>query len=172
MIRFLKTNKYEVKSPIFNLEENAGIDIFIPENTPEFKKAFEEKNYVLTGASLKDDGSILIPPNGDVLIPSGLYTEFPNDMALIVKDKSGIATKYKLKVGACVIDSSYQGISHIHLFNMSSDWTAISCGMKITQMVPVKLAVYDISVSEDLDSEQFFTKESSRGDGGFGSTGV
>lgn len=160
---------YEVKSPVFNLEENAGIDIFIPENTPEFKKAFEEKNKT---SILKDDGSIFIPPNGDVLIPSGLYTEFPNDMALIVKDKSGIATQRKLKVGACVIDSSYQGISHIHLFNMSSDWAIVSCGMKITQMVPVKLALYDISVSEDLDSKEFFTKESSRGAGGFGSTGV
>lgn len=168
MIKFLKTREYSVKSPVFNFEENAGIDIFIPEDTPEFKKVFEEKNK----SSVLRDGSIFIPPNGDALIPSGLYTEFPKDVALIIKDKSGIATKKKLKVGACVIDSSYQGISHIHLFNMSSDWAVVSCGTKITQMVPIKLAIDEVIISEDIDSKDFFTKETARGDGGFGSTGV
>ena len=31
MIEFLKTQDYEVKDPIYNFDENAGIDVYIPE---------------------------------------------------------------------------------------------------------------------------------------------
>ena len=43
MIEFLKTQDYEVKDPIYNFDENAGIDVYIPENTPEFVSVFKEK---------------------------------------------------------------------------------------------------------------------------------
>ena len=169
MIEFLKTQDYEVKDPIYNFDENAGIDVYIPENTPEFVSVFKEKN---PGIFI-DNGVIKIPAGGDVLIPSGLHTRFSNDMALIFMDKSGIATKNKLKVGACVIDSSYQGICHIHLFNMNKDDSVnLTLGTKICQLVPVKLATQEVKIIGDMNPDDFFTEKTARGAGGFGSTGI
>ena len=53
-------------------------------------------------------------------IKSGIKVNVPQGYALIAFNKSGISTKLGLIVGACVIDSGYQGELSIHIINTSS----------------------------------------------------
>jgi dUTPase len=65
-------------------------------------------NVYANGSELKD-GVIYIAPRADIVIPSGICSKFPANLALIANNKSGVATKKKLIFGASVIDTSYQG---------------------------------------------------------------
>lgn len=50
-----------------------------------------------------------IPPGVSCLVPTGIKVDVPPGHMLEVKNKSGIAHKQKLLVGACVVDSGYTG---------------------------------------------------------------
>jgi dUTPase len=102
-------------------------------------------------------------------------------MDLFVENKSGVATKKGLDVGACEIDPNYQGEIHLSLTNASPEDVRIYEDDKITQLVP---RVYvtdeahiftDIAVDpeEGISEEQFWEgfEYNNRGTGGFGSTG-
>lgn len=167
MIQFIKTR--DVKSPIRNEKENAGIDLFVPENTEEFREALKLKNPNLHFNI--DTGVITLLPHEDIIIPSGIRSKFPNNLALIANNKSGIATKKKLIFGASVIDSSYQGEWHLHLINTSDFVQEISCGQKIIQFIPHIIDNNPIEVL-DLSEDTFFKEKTARGEGWQGSTGV
>ena len=120
------------------------------------------------------DLQIFLPPNGDVMIPSGIHTLFdrPNQ-ALAALNKSGRATKDKLIRGAELIDADYQGEIHCHLFNAGRSYSLITTGSKAVQFV-----LYDVNldIPDEIDKDEFYKlhKERSeeRGSGGFGSTGI
>ena len=114
-----------------------------------------------TGKTLK--------PGESVLIPSGIKAQVPKGHALIAFNKSGVATKKGLQVGACVVDEDYQGEIHIHLTNVSNNETYISQGDKIVQFLLVPIC-YD--APELVNPEDLFDGVSDRGTGGFGSTGT
>lgn len=154
----------DTKDPIWDLSENAGIDVFVPFATTEFVNQLREKN---PDCIISND--IIIPPHKDILIDTGLKTVFDKDKVLIAFNKSGIASKLKLVAGACIIDSSYRGHIHIHLINTSDEDARISFGQKIIQYVLLNLPQVDIKV---FDEEGYEFPESKRGEGGFGSTGV
>jgi len=59
------------------------------------------------GLDFYSPGDYEIKPNGDILIPLQLRTEFPEGYALIFKEKSGVATKKHVSVGACVSNNTY-----------------------------------------------------------------
>ena len=155
MIQFIKTR--DVKSPLRNAEENAGIDFYIPENNDDFIHDLAIKNpdvalvknvalepvtemLKITDANRsfvdEETGKIYVAPRKDILIPSGIKSKFPNSLALVANNKSGIATKKKLVFGASVIDASYQGEWHLHLINTSDSYQEISCGTKVIQFIP------------------------------------
>ncbi len=103
-------------------------------------------------------------------------------MDLYVENKSGVATKKGLDVGACEIDPNYQGEIHLSLTNTSKEDVRIYEDDKITQLVP---RVYvtdeaqiftDVAIDSDtgVSEEQFWEgfKYNNRGEGGFGSTGT
>jgi len=92
-----------------------------------------------------------------------------------------VATKQKLAIGANVIDSSYQGMIYIHVFNFSNTLRFIEFNQKITQLVPVKInsQPLDIFYSDKIEDfkeyrnfvseEKFYESTiSTRGDKGFG----
>lgn len=157
-IDFFFTKVRPVKSPTRGTAESAGIDFFVPDDFQEME----------------------VRPGSSVLIPSGIKCAYPPGYALILFNKSGIATKYKLTSLACVCDSDYQGEIHISLINAGRDSVTISPGMKIAQfiLVPVSLAEpKEIETEDDLwdtwsgMSMERRQQKSSRGSGGFGSTG-
>lgn len=144
-MKFIKTR--EVKTPAYGTIGSAGIDFFVPWDFPEQR----------------------LKSGDDVLIPSGIKARVPDGYALIAHNKSGIATKKRLQVGACVVDSDYQGEIHIHVYNTKNEGSVeIAPGMKLVQFLLIPIAHADLIEGSTL--EEVFPTESERGDGGFGST--
>ena len=108
-------------------------------------------------------------PGQSVCIPSGIKVNVPTGHALIAFNKSGVALKKGLDVGACVVDEDYQGEVHLHLTNVSREKIRLSAGEKIVQFVLLPVNYAEIEV---VDEHQLFDEETERGSGGFGSTGV
>ena len=106
----------------------------------------------------------IIEARGDILIPLGIRFDIPLGYDLTVHNKSGISTKKKLFKGAELIDSPYTGCVHIHLFNFSDNDVEIKRGDKIAQLVMRPVILCGLK-------EGTVDKETTRGSGGFGSTG-
>lgn len=106
-----------------------------------------------------------IPPKGDFLVPLGLKVKLPSGMDLVFENKSGRATKNKLIRGACVVDEGYRGEIHAHLFNLGRTPVEIEAGEKIIQGIIRRVEFPEI-VEGTIDDI------TTRGTGGFGSTGI
>ena len=138
----------DVKLPNKAHNIDAGFDFFIP----------------------NDFESIELMPGDDICIPSGIKVIVPTGYALIAKNKSGVATKKKLRTGACVVDEGYAGEVHIHLFNDGKESVILNPGDKIVQFVLIKIGNRMIEeITPELYAEM--TSKSERGAGAFGSTG-
>ena len=102
-----------------------------------------------------------------IIIPTGIALEVPKQCAGLIYARSGLACKRGLapanKVG--VIDSDYRGEICVVLHNHGEADQIIENGDRIAQLVitPVLQPVYE--TAEELD-------DTSRGSGGFGSTGA
>ncbi|MGL5741441.1 MAG: dUTP diphosphatase [Legionella sp.] len=110
---------------------------------------------------------IQIAPQETVLLPTGLsiYIADPN-LAAVILPRSGLGHKNGIVLGNLVglIDSDYQGELKISCWNRGIEHFTVNPGERIAQLVfvPVVQAAFEI-----VDA---FT-ESSRGEGGFGSSG-
>lgn len=158
--------KLKVKSPSRGTAGSAGLDFFVPEDTEEFREVFKEKN---PNIQINETG-IILNPHERVNIPSGIKMEIPEGTALVAYNKSGVSLKYGLDVGASVVDSDYTGMIHLSLVNTSNETVHINYGQKIIQFL-----LYDVrfdSLEEKENESEVFTRDSERGEGGFGSTGV
>ena len=144
----LFTKTKDVTSPVRGHDTDAGIDFFIPNDC-------EDK---------------WLEPGEDVLVNSGIKVIIPKGYALIFKEKSGIATKRKLAVGAAVVDSDYRGEVHFHLINIGNESVkAYSAGDKIIQGLVVPISLCSI---EEISTTEYDKDKTIRDIGGFGSTGV
>ena len=139
----------DVKTPIRGTEGSAGIDFFVPYDYPNSLRSVE--------------------PGERFFIPSGIKANVPTGYALIAMNKSGVSLKKGLMVGACVVDSDYQGEIHLHLINTSNKSVTIEPGEKLTQFLLIPVDHCNVTVVEE---DALFTEETTRGSGGFGSTGV
>ncbi len=135
-----------VKTPARGTPESAGIDFYVPED-------FKARS---------------LGPGHKAFIPSGIKANVPYGHALIAFNKSGVALKKSLFIGACVVDEDYQGEIHLHVVNVGTEVTTIEPGEKLVQMVLVPVFYDNI---EEVAEENLFKTETQRGSGGFGSTG-
>lgn len=166
MVKFLKIR--DVKTPQRDLG-NAGIDTFVPEFSEQYLADLKAKN---PNIDISENG-INLGPQESVNIPTGLKTSFSNNIALEAANKSGVATKKKLFVGASVVDASYQGEIHAHLVNVGNELQHINFGEKIVQWLPRLIDIEQHEVYENISEEEFYNGvKTSRGEGGFGSTGI
>ena len=115
---------------------------------------------------IRDEGRA-VEPRESVLLPTGIRVEVPYGYMLEVKNKSGVATKRQLVVGACVVDPGYEGELYVNLHNLGLSTQYIKPGTKIAQAVLVPISHCGV---EEVTLEDF-DKQSQRGSGGFGSTG-
>lgn len=143
-LQFARTR--DVKSPVRGTRLSAGIDFFVPADFPVTK----------------------LWPQDDVLIPLGLKLVIPRGHALVFMNKSGVATKKHLQVGACVIDEDYQGEPHAHLTNIGPEPVDIRPGEKIVQ--GLVLQVNYCEPYEVMSPDELRWVSDERGEGGFGST--
>jgi len=139
----------DVKTPTRGTSGSAGIDFFVPSDYPQ--------------------NLCTVSPGERFFIPSGIKANVPEGYALIAMNKSGVALKKGLTVGACVVDSDYQGEIHLHLINTGTKTVTIEPGDKLTQFLLIPVDHCDVEVVQE---KHLFDEETSRGSGGFGSTGV
>lgn len=100
-----------------------------------------------------------------VLIPTGVALAIPDGFVGLVWDKSGIATKTGLTTLAGVIDSGYRGEIKIALFNSGAEAQTIEAGQKIAQLLIQPIMRAHVTEVVELSN-------TTRGSGGFGSTGL
>jgi dUTP pyrophosphatase len=107
-----------------------------------------------------------LQPLQRALVPTGLFIELPEGYEAQIRPRSGLAIKQGI---TCLntpgtIDSDYRGEIKIVLINLSNEAHVINTGDRIAQMVVQK--VEKISWEEAVA-----LSETSRDNGGFGSTG-
>jgi dUTP pyrophosphatase len=115
-------------------------------------------------AHLEND--IVLPPMERVIIPTGLFMELPVGSEAQVRPRSGLAAKHGLTVlnSPGTVDADYRGEIGVILVNLSNTAFTIKNGERIAQMV---IAKHDRAEWEEVQS----LSDTSRGTGGFGSTG-
>tara|TARA_Y100000310_G_C20683391_1_gene817456 strand:- start:2488 stop:2958 length:471 start_codon:yes stop_codon:yes gene_type:complete len=133
---------------------DAGMDLFYCPNEKEKDKLYDTNDF-------------WVPPKESRVLPTGLKVEIPKGFMLEIKNKSGIASKRQLLVGACVIDPGYDGEIFINLHNLGQESQVIEAGEKIAQAVLIPIV--HCGVVEMLDD--CLNIASDRGTRGFGSTG-
>lgn len=111
-------------------------------------------------------GSVVLPPAGRALVPTGLKMEIPHGYEVQVRPRSGLALKHGVTLANSpgTIDSDYRGVLGVILLNTSGEPFEVTHGMRIAQIVVAPVAQAQFSLSTNLS-------DTARGTGGFGSTG-
>lgn len=132
----------EAKLPEYAHEGDAGLDIF----------------------SVDD---MIIMPGESKLIKTGIQIELPGGTEAQIRPRSGLALKNQITVlnTPGTIDEGYRGEIGIILINHGKQQFHVEKGMKIAQMV-IK-PVLKVTIKEVVE-----LTDTTRGEGGFGSTGL
>lgn len=109
---------------------------------------------------------VTLKPLERKLIPTGLYLEIPSGFEVQIRPRSGFAFKQGVTVlnSPGTIDADYRGEVGVLLINLSNEDVRIESGERVAQMVVAPYVQAELKLTAELS-------ETSRGDGGFGSTG-
>ena len=115
--------------------------------------------------------TVLLNPGDSKILPTGLKFGVPHGYMLEVKNRSSVAAKRSLIVGACVVDSGYDGEVFINLHNIGNTIQVLSPGDKVAQLVMTPVVHFrPMETTEDILYTYPMTI-SNRGDGALGRTG-
>jgi len=112
--------------------------------------------------------SMVIEPGETKLIATGIAINIQNpEYAALILPRSGLGHKHGIVLGNLVglIDSDYQGELMVSVWNRGSTSFELNPFERIAQLVIVPVAQVTFNIVDEFES-------SSRGDGGFGSTGT
>lgn len=108
-----------------------------------------------------------IPPHDQVIVPTGLMIEIPEDTYARIAPRSGLAVNHRLHVMAGVVDASYRGEIKVVLANLGNEPVHLPRNGRIAQLILERIATDDFV---EVPAEELTQTE--RGAGGFGSTGI
>ncbi|WP_448269609.1 dUTP diphosphatase [Nostoc sp. DSM 114159] len=119
------------------------------------------------GLDLFSTVETVIQPGESSLIPVGIIIQLPSRTEAQIRPRSGLALKHQITVlnSPGTIDEGYRGEIGVILINHGKLPFTIEIGMRIAQMVIKPVLSVSIKAIEELDI-------TSRGSGGFGSTGT
>ena len=108
-----------------------------------------------------------ILPGETKLINTGIAIALPQGTEAQIRPRSGLALKHSITVlnSPGTIDAGYRGEIGIILINHGNNLFQVTPGMKIAQMVIASIVQVNLMVVDELNA-------TSRGTGGFGSTGA
>ncbi len=131
--------------PAYQSEDAAGLDLM---------------------AAVAADAPIVIGPGRRALIPTGLAIALPGGTEGQVRPRSGLAARHGVTVlnSPGTIDADYRGEIQVILVNLGQDPFTVTRGMRIAQLIIAPTVRVTIRETAKLD-------ETTRGVGGFGSTG-
>jgi len=143
--------RQDVRPPTRANPSDAGLDVFYCPPDPKVS-------------------AMRVEPNSSVILPTGLRFGVPHGYMLEVKNRSSVAAKRSLIVGACVVDSGYDGEVFINLHNVGTETQHIMAWDKIAQLVLVPVIHFRaLETNGDL-YDWYPITISSRGNGALGST--
>ena len=114
---------------------------------------------------LRSVADVLLEPGVPQLVPTGLAIEVPPGFEAQIRPRSGLALKHAITLpnAPATIDPGYRGEVRVILLNLGREPYQVHAGDRIAQMV--------IARYEFIDWEEGELADSSRGAGGFGSSG-
>ena len=112
------------------------------------------------------DAPVTLQPHERAVIPAGFAIALPPGYEAQVRGRSGLAAKHGIMPanGVGTIDADYRGEVGVILLNTSNEPFTVEPNMRIAQLVVAKHETVEWNEVEILD-------ETSRGEGGYGSTG-
>jgi dUTP pyrophosphatase len=116
------------------------------------------------GMDLFTSRDVLIQAGKIEKISTGIAIEIPDGYVGLIWDKSGLAMNAGLKTLGGVVDRGYRGEVIVGIVNVSDEDFVLKKGDKVAQMLIQKIENVEIEEVSELD-------DTSRGEGGFGSTG-
>ena len=136
------------------------------------KSGLELPNYetlLSAGMDLRavTENPITLAPLERTIVKTGLFIALPGGYEAQVRPRSGLAAKKGITVlnAPGTIDADYRGEIGVILVNLSKDEFVIENGDRVAQLV---IAKYERAEWNNVDE----LSETSRGSGGFGSTGT
>ncbi len=110
---------------------------------------------------------VTIPPGGRALIPTGLTIALPQDYELQVRPRSGLALRHGIVLpnSPGTIDADYRGEVQVIVMNAGDAPFVVERGMRIAQAILAPVVRLAWRETTTLDA-------TTRGEGGFGSTGT
>ncbi len=116
------------------------------------------------GMDIYSDENFVLGPNMRHTFSTGISMAFPEGYVALVWDKSGLASKKGVTVLGGVIDAGYRGEYKVVLYNTTEDDFEVRKGDKLAQILLQKIERGEVREVSELE-------ETTRGEGGFGSTG-
>lgn len=110
---------------------------------------------------------LTLEPGATELVPTGLAIHIADPAyAAMILPRSGLGHKHGIVLGNLVglIDSDYQGPLMVSVWNRGSQPFVLEAMERLAQLVVVPVQQVEFDIVDEFD-------DSSRGDGGFGSTG-
>jgi dUTP pyrophosphatase len=117
-------------------------------------------------AAVPEGTSLTISPGARALVPTGIVIALPEGTEAQVRPRSGLAARHGVTVlnAPGTIDADYRGEVQVLLVNLGAEPVAITRGMRIAQLIIARVARVFLCEVASID-------ETTRGAGGFGSTG-
>ena len=111
--------------------------------------------------------NITINPGSKEIIPTGFSLSIPRGYEIQIRPRSGLAAKQGISVlnTPGTIDADYRGEIKVILINLSKNKFIVENGLRIAQMVVCPVIQAKFQEVEELS-------KTTRGSGGFGSTGT
>lgn len=119
------------------------------------------------GMDVRSTEAYCIRPGETKILPTGLYVEIPPGYEIQVRPRSGLSSKTKLRLAnpPGTIDQDYRSDIGIIMDNTGENEIRVNIGDRIAQLVCCPVAIVEWDTVEELSN-------TTRGTGGFGSTGV
>jgi len=132
------------KAPEKAHDSDAGFDVFWCPPSPEIN-GLETRHFVE------------LDENASRRFETGLKFNIPEGWALVIFNRSGVASKKNVVVGACVVDEGYKGEVFIDLHNIGYEMQLFKPGDKIAQflLIPVpNCSLTEVSLEDIINSER------------------
>jgi dUTP pyrophosphatase len=191
-IRFAFEPGYQTQTPARGSAEAAGFDIAIPLFTDKFIEDFNVKQALIWKEDWGDrDGpatfhetnagkiepqiaildvsrnEIFLGPGCRAIIPSGIRFDIPPGWMLMGANRGGNSSVKGLTYLAHVVDSDYQGVVFMSVWNTTKRPKGLRAGSSLLQLLVTPVPVVSL---EFTTPEQLYTRRTGRGEGALGST--
>ncbi len=114
---------------------------------------------------LRSAEEVLLKPGEKHVVKTGIKMAIPKGYFGNIRDRSGMAAKQGVHCLAGVVDAGYRGEVGVVMVNLGKEDVSIEKNMRIAQMLIQKAEAPKIIEVDELE-------ETTRGEGGFGSTGA